>query len=61
MLALLFACPDHLFKHFVLLRTEWRDELLFQSVALNETRVIAAGKDKAIKGSQQEKVLDFSE
>lgn len=61
MSALLFECPDYAFDHSVLLRTVWRDELLFEAIISDETGVIAARKDKAIIGSQQEGVLNLTE
>ena len=40
MYALLFECPDHTFVHSVLLRAMRRDELLFEAIASDETRVV---------------------
>ena len=34
MYALLFECPNHTLDHSVLLRTMWRDELLFEAIAV---------------------------
>ena len=60
MRAMLFECPDHALDHSILLRTVWRDELLFEAITSDETGVIAARKDEAIIGSQEEGVLNFS-
>ena len=56
--ALLFQCPDDAFDHSILLRTMGRDELLFQAIASNETRVIAARKNQAIVRPKQEGLLN---
>lgn len=59
--ALLFKRPDHPFDHSVLLRTVRRDELFFEAIASDEARVIAARKNQAIIGTQQERVCDLPE
>ena len=55
---LLFECSDDAFDHSVLLRAMRGDELLFQSVASNETGVIPARKNQAIVRPKQEGVLN---
>ena len=59
--ALLFKCTDNMCDHSVLLRTMWRDEFLFQAVAVNQTCVVAIGKNEAIIRAQKEGVLNLSE
>lgn len=59
--ALLLECADNTFDHSILLRTVWRDELLFEAITSDETGVIAARQDEAIIGSQQEGVLNLTE
>ena len=61
MRALLFVSPDHALDHFDLLRTVWRDELLFEAITSDETGVIVARKYEDIIGSQQERVLNLTE
>ena len=42
--ALLFQRPDHALDHPILLRAVWGDELLFQAVAADQCRELAAGE-----------------
>ena len=58
MYALLFECPNHTLDHSVLLRTMWRDELLFEAIASNEPRVITARKNQTIVRPKQEGMLN---
>ncbi len=46
--ALILQRPDNALDHSILLRAMRCDELLFQPIAPNETRIIPAGKDQAI-------------
>lgn len=52
MRALLLQGPDDPLHHPILLRTMRRDELLPQSVAAHQARVVAAGKDQAVVGAK---------
>jgi len=53
--------PDRAFDHTVLLRAVWRNELLLQTVAAHQTRVVAAGKDQAVIGAEQERLGDAAQ
>ena len=46
--ALLVQAPNHVLDHAVLLQAAWRDELLVQAVASNQTRVVPAGEHQPI-------------
>lgn len=46
----------HVFDHAVLLRAMRGDELLAQIVASDQRRVVAAGKEQSVVGSQQERL-----
>ena len=58
MRALLLQCPDHALDHTVLLRTMRGDELLFETIAANQGRIVAAGEAQAIVRSKQERRVD---
>jgi hypothetical protein len=52
--ASLLQRADDAVDHAVLLRAMWRDELLLQTAAAHQARVVAAGDTKAIVRAQQE-------
>ena len=43
--ALFFQCPDHTLDHAVLLRAMWRDELLLQAIASDQSSVAPTGEE----------------
>lgn len=59
--ALLLERPDDALDHAVLLGTVRRDELLFQAVASDQRREVAAGEDQTVVGPQQERRFDAAE
>ena len=59
--ALLFEASDDAFNHSILLRTVRGDELLFEAIASNKTRVVSARKNQTIVGAKQEGVLNSAQ
>jgi len=53
--ALILQRADHTFDHTVLLRRMRRDELLTQSIAAHERRVVATGEGQAVGRAKQER------
>ncbi len=53
--ALLFEGPDHSFDHPVLLRVVWRDELLAQTVALDQCGESTACEHQTVVAAKQKR------
>ncbi len=56
--ALLFQRPNDPLDHSVLLRAVGRDELLLQSIALDQAGVVATCKNQTVVGPEEEGVLN---